>query len=127
MEYVLKDCKCENCEARGLDGSILVLNHKNFVDYGTCVTCFKNYVLPQENFRDFVKQNCVVYKPKNEGILECSSKGDKRFSALYAKVSVNNVLDTIENHYQKSKVFIDNNSNYFQYNNKLIRLCRHTY
>lgn len=38
-------------------------------------------------------------------ILECSSKGDKRFSALYAKVSVFGVYDSIENHYQKSKVF----------------------
>lgn len=35
--------------------------------------------------------------------LECSSKGDKRFSALYAKVRLNGVFDTIENHYQKCK------------------------
>ena len=35
--------------------------------------------------------------------LECSSRGDKRFSAKYAKVSVFGVVDTIENHYQKSK------------------------
>lgn len=35
--------------------------------------------------------------------LECSSKGDKRFSAFYASVHFN----TIENHYQKSKVFED--------------------
>ena len=35
--------------------------------------------------------------------LECSSKGDKRFSALFAKVYFNGVYDTIENHYQKSK------------------------
>lgn len=39
--------------------------------------------------------------------LECSSKGDKRFSALYCKVSVNGKIDTIENHYQLNKVFID--------------------
>ena len=38
-------------------------------------------------------------------ILECSSKGDKRFSALYAKVEVNGIEDTIENHYQLSKRF----------------------
>lgn len=36
-------------------------------------------------------------------ILECSSKGDKRFSALYAKVEVYGVFDSIENHYQLSK------------------------
>lgn len=35
--------------------------------------------------------------------LECSSKGDKRFSALYAKINFNGVYDTIENHYQKCK------------------------
>jgi len=36
-------------------------------------------------------------------VLECSSKGDRKFSALYAKVSVFGVQDSIENHYQKSK------------------------
>lgn len=40
-------------------------------------------------------------------LLECSSKGDKRFSASYSKIYVNGVLDSIENHYQKSKVFKD--------------------
>lgn len=43
--------------------------------------------------------------------LECSSKGDKRFSALYAKVYVNKKLDSIENHYQKSKVFLNLKTN----------------
>lgn len=36
-------------------------------------------------------------------VLECSSKGDKRFSALYAKVNVFGKYDTIESHYQKCK------------------------
>lgn len=36
-------------------------------------------------------------------ILECSSKGDKRFSAFYAKVNVYGVYDSIENHYQSCK------------------------
>lgn len=36
-------------------------------------------------------------------VLECSSRGDKRFSAMYAKVEVFGVMDSIENHYQKSK------------------------
>ena len=40
--------------------------------------------------------------------LECSSKGDKRFSALYAKVTFNNVYDSIENHYQSVKRKHDN-------------------
>lgn len=38
--------------------------------------------------------------------LECSSKGDTRYSSLYAKVSVFDKYDTIENHYQLSKVFL---------------------
>jgi len=38
-------------------------------------------------------------------ILECSSKGDKRFSAFYATVTVDGKLDTIENHYQLAKRF----------------------
>lgn len=36
-------------------------------------------------------------------ILECSSKGDKRFSAFYAKVKLFGKYDSIENHYQLSK------------------------
>lgn len=40
-------------------------------------------------------------------ILECSSKGDKRFSAFYAKIEVYNKLDSIENHYQLCKRFGD--------------------
>lgn len=35
--------------------------------------------------------------------LECSSRGDKRFSAMYARVQYEGVMDTIENHYQKVK------------------------
>lgn len=36
-------------------------------------------------------------------VLECSSKGDKRFSAFYARVNVFGKWDSIENHYQLSK------------------------
>lgn len=35
--------------------------------------------------------------------LECSSKGDKRFSAFYAELRVFNKYRSIENHYQLSK------------------------
>lgn len=41
-------------------------------------------------------------------VLECSSKGDKRFSAYGAKVSVNGVFASIEEHYQLSKMFWTN-------------------
>jgi len=40
--------------------------------------------------------------------LECSSKGDKRFSAFYAKVKVNNKISSIEEIYQLSKIQIVN-------------------
>lgn len=36
-------------------------------------------------------------------ILECSSRGDKRFSAFYAKINLFSKYDSIENHYQMSK------------------------
>jgi hypothetical protein len=39
--------------------------------------------------------------------LECSSKGDKRFSAFYARVDGR----TIEEYYQRSKVFEDGSTN----------------
>lgn len=42
-------------------------------------------------------------------ILECSSKGDKRFSAFYAKISIFGVFDSVENHYQLSKRFYGEN------------------
>jgi O-acetyl-ADP-ribose deacetylase (regulator of RNase III) len=40
-------------------------------------------------------------------VLECSSKGDKRYSAFYAKVKVFDVFDSIEVHYQNCKEFLD--------------------
>lgn len=40
-------------------------------------------------------------------ILECSSKGDKRYSAFYARVKIFGKTDSIENHYQLAKRFND--------------------
>lgn len=37
--------------------------------------------------------------------LECSSQGDKRFSAFYAEVRILNRFTNIERHYQSSKKF----------------------
>ena len=36
-------------------------------------------------------------------ILECSTKGDKRYSAFYARVKVYGIEDSIERHYQSCK------------------------
>ena len=38
-------------------------------------------------------------------VLECSSRGDKRFSAFYAKVEIFGKKASIEEHYQFSKLF----------------------
>jgi len=43
----------------------------------------------------------------NAPYLECSSKGDKRFSAFYAKVEGK----SIETHYQAAKIFADGSMN----------------
>lgn len=40
-------------------------------------------------------------------ILECSTRGDRRFSALCAEVSVFGKLATIESHYQCTKRLVD--------------------
>lgn len=36
-------------------------------------------------------------------VLYCDSRGDKRFSAFYAKVNLDGIIDSIENFYQNSK------------------------
>lgn len=41
-------------------------------------------------------------------VLECSSKGDKRFSAFYAKVEAFGKFASIEEHYQLAKRWFDN-------------------
>lgn len=38
-------------------------------------------------------------------VLECSSRGDKRCSAMYVTLDFNGVKTTIENHYQNAKGF----------------------
>lgn len=42
---------------------------------------------------------------ENQKVLECSTKGDRRFSAMVAKVKVGSETKTIEEHYQLSKRF----------------------
>lgn len=61
-------------------------------------------ILQTTTYYDFVKPTPKTSAPK---VLEVSSKGDKRFSALYAKVNINGKVDTIENHYQLAKRFGD--------------------
>jgi hypothetical protein len=39
-------------------------------------------------------------------ILQCDSKGDKRFSPFFCRLEAFGVRDSIEDHYQKSKVFV---------------------
>lgn len=51
--------------------------------------------------------------------LECSSRGDKRFSAMYARVSVKGVEASIEEHYQLSKAFKKRGSDDLHYGNSI--------
>ena len=55
----------------------------------------------------------------SRNILECSRAGDSRFSAMKAKVLVNGIDDTIENHYQKSKVFVNENGDLYTVNSSM--------
>lgn len=110
MYYILKDEKCD------CGGDIVVTNHKGYVNNCRCNNCSREFCLPQEKYNEFVKVNCIA-KEEALTVLECSSKGDKRFSALYAKVYVDGVFDSIENHYQKSKVFKNQEGKLIQYKN----------
>jgi hypothetical protein len=56
-----------------------------------------------QSFKKEEVWNMLSNNTKN--ILECSSAGDKRFSAFYAVVKVFGYEDTIENHYQACKQF----------------------
>ncbi len=56
---------------------------------------------------DYVRFEHVSTEKAEPNILECSSKGDRRFSAFYAKVKLFGKYDSIENHYQLSKRFGD--------------------
>jgi uncharacterized phage-like protein YoqJ len=51
---------------------------------------------------DSAEEPSAAAEPK---VLHCYSKGDKRFSAFYAKVTMLGKTDTIENHYQLAKRF----------------------
>lgn len=48
----------------------------------------------------------LKYMADKKKILECSSQGDKRYSPFFTWVVAFGVRDSIENHYQKSKVFV---------------------
>lgn len=47
-------------------------------------------------------------RPTRGRVLQCHSKGDRRFSPFFCTVAAFGVTDSIEDHYQKSKVFVLN-------------------
>lgn len=57
--------------------------------------------------KDFVEGQLEERTLPKYRALECSSKGDKRFSALFAKIRLFGVENSIENHYQLAKRFND--------------------
>ena len=79
----------------------------------------ENKIVTEDDIKEIdtvVKPQAVVVKPPvantinpttsiNKNVLECSTKGDSRFSAFCAKVNIFNMVDTIENLYQLCKRF----------------------
>ena len=60
--YVLKDRKCRKC---GENIAVLSYAQKNklgkyelIVDYGECIYCGKVEILPNEDYRSFVREFC---------------------------------------------------------------------
>ncbi len=52
-----------------------------------------------------VKEEKFTVNSDGTRTLQVHSKGDKRYSPMFATVTVNGRRDTIENHYQSAKVF----------------------
>lgn len=90
---------------------------------GYCNKCKENEVEPlaYTQFKDVLDDAMTLHEFKKDimkyllhktmdgrikmRVLECSSKGDKRYSAFYARVNVFGKYDSIENHYQLCKRF----------------------
>ncbi len=64
------------------------------------IVCKLNKAMPVDRNR----YNVLVLSGQKK-ILECSSKGDKRFSAFYARVKAFGIMASIEDHYQLVKRF----------------------
>lgn len=75
---------------------------KMYVSHGTCCNCFKEVVLPNDEYHLFLEG--LGHK-----VLECSSHGNKKFSAFHARVEVGGIEKSIEEHYQESKIIRDRN------------------
>lgn len=103
-----------NVDYHTMDGGRIYHEKMAIEDYdaiaiGNIVTVYKKrYVIDKKVGHRF--KGVYIREPKT---LECSSKGDSRFSALYATVDVYGESRTIEAHYQFSKRFDDPNGDNF--------------
>lgn len=100
----LKATRCSDCGGRIMIIPYRESERKVVVSHGACEYCLKNTVLPCEEFYGFCAEHGADEETERR-VLECSSKGDKRFSSLFARVSVYGRMASIEEHYQLSKSF----------------------
>lgn len=61
----------------------------------------RNQILIEQSVEDL--KNLAEIKEKEPLILECSSRGDKRFSSIYAQITIGGKTASIEEFYQKAK------------------------
>ena len=57
--YCLKNAKC-SC-----GGKYILVTENGIVSHATCEKCFKIYILPQDNAKTFILENCEKYTKKN--------------------------------------------------------------
>jgi hypothetical protein len=79
------------------------------ISVGDIITVFNQKYAVDKKVGDRFK-SIYLREPR---VLECSSKGDHHFSALYAVVEVYGKADTIERHYQLSKRFDNPKGDWF--------------
>ncbi len=107
QSMILRDCYMVNNSDLVIavfDGSHGGTKHT----FGYALKLNKNIIrIDPKNFSVSCKINKIAETTDNNKVLECSTKGDKRFSAFCAKVKIFGKIDTIENHYQLAKRFGD--------------------
>lgn len=96
QEYTA-DC-LQNRNKYMVDNSDIILAYWNGKQNGGTYNCIKYAKSKNKKIVNIYKEEKTMKRT-----LQCHSKGDKRFSALYAQVEINGVVDTIERWYQGCK------------------------
>ena len=93
--------------ADGPEAYAAFVEHQNETDLPLKKVSHQLWMLPQEQpanteaALEFAKM--IVAHDEYTRVLECSSRGDKRFSPLYAKVTIKGIEKSIEEWYQGAK------------------------